>query len=421
MSSDPMKAYRARRDKARLPVLEKYGILGFISSAQSKDSDGAIYAIKKFKPDKEGEVVTYTGISQSACREIALNREIDNVNVIKLREVMLEDKSIYMVFEYAEHDFLQIIHHHSSVLRNPIPVPVIKSLLFQLLNGVLYLHNSHIMHRDLKPANILVTSSGVVKIGDLGLARLSHNPLQPLYIGDKVVVTIWYRAPELLMGSKHYTKAVDCWAIGCIFAELLSLRPIFKGEEAKLDSKKNVPFQKDQVIKIFEVLGTPDLEQWPGLIHMPEYPNMLRLEKYRFNLQAWVNQRLQAPLGYELIGRLFDYDPTRRITAKEALTHKWFATEPRPTKNAFLSLPSQQPYPLRRVTNDEAPTMVAHLTQTTTSRPPTGGGAGSTFHRLPQQSQANTNNNNNGHAGNGAVAGANGGGGGPARKKPRLQ
>src|SRR5260370_33438613 len=139
--------------------------------------------------------------------------EIEDINIIKLREVMLEDKSIYMVFEYAEHDFLvslhaaaiscrvftlhfqQIIHHHSSVLRTSIAVPVIKSLLFQLINGVLYLHNQHIMHRDLKPANILVTSDGVVKIGDLGLCRLCHTPLQPLCVGYTVVVTIWSRCP----------------------------------------------------------------------------------------------------------------------------------------------------------------------------------------------------------------------------------
>lgn len=120
------------------------------------------------------------------------------------------------------------------------------------------MHTSHILHRDLKPANILVTSTGIVKIGDLGLARLARDPLLPLFNGDKVVVTIWYRAPELLMGARHYTKAVDCWAIGCIFAELISLRPIFKGEEAKLDAKKNVPFQKDQMTKILEVMGTPD-------------------------------------------------------------------------------------------------------------------------------------------------------------------
>lgn len=209
-----------------------------------------------------------------------MNKEIDHENIVALKEVILEDKSIYMVFEYAEHDFLvcsgvpyplfsidlilyfikQVIHHHSQTLRAPISTAVLKSLIYQLLNGLIYLHSAHILHRDLKPANILITSNGVIKIGDLGLARLIYQPLQPLFAGDKVVVTIWYRAPELLLGAKHYSKAIDCWAVGCVMAELASLRPIFKGEEAKLDSKKNVPFQRDQLLKIFEVIGTPDGE-----------------------------------------------------------------------------------------------------------------------------------------------------------------
>lgn len=105
---------------------------------------------------------------------------------------------------------------------------------------------------------VLLTSEGVVKTGDLGLARLFNKPIQPLFNGDKVVVTIWYRAPELLFGSRHYTKAVDMWAVGCIFGELLALKPIFKGEEAKMDGKKNVPFQRSQLTKIFEILGTPN-------------------------------------------------------------------------------------------------------------------------------------------------------------------
>ena len=138
-----------------------------------------------------------------------------------------------------------------------VPQSLLKSCIHQLLNGLVYLHTCHIQHRDLKPANILINSEGVVKIGDLGLARLTYSPLQPLYSGDKVVVTIWYRAPELLLGARHYTKAIDCWAVGCVMAELISLRPIFKGEEAKLDHKKNVPFQRDQLVKIFDVLGTP--------------------------------------------------------------------------------------------------------------------------------------------------------------------
>ncbi|KZT04659.1 kinase-like protein [Laetiporus sulphureus 93-53] len=364
--NDPMRIYRAKRDAARAKVTDKYEILGFISSgtygrvyqARSKEGEKRIYAIKKFKPDKEGDVVTYTGISQSAIREIALNREISHENVVALEEVILEEKSIYMVFEYAEHDFLQVIHHHSQTLRNPIPQAVLKSLTYQLLNGLLYLHTAHIIHRDLKPANILINSSGVVKIGDLGLARLTHQPLQPLFAGDKVVVTIWYRAPELLLGAKHYNKAVDVWAVGCVMAELASLRPIFKGEEAKLDSKKNVPFQKDQLLKIFEVLGTPEEKDWPGLKDLPEYQNMKRLDIYQNRLSEWCQSRIRSPAGVDLLRELFAYDPDNRLSAKEALRHKWFQEDPVPTHNAFASVPNSQYPPKRRITHDDAPSMI---------------------------------------------------------------
>lgn len=178
-----------------------------------------------------------------------------------------------MVFSYASHDFLQLIHHHSTVLREGISPTVLKSLLFQLLSGVHYLHSNWVLHRDLKPANILLTHSGVVKIGDLGLARLYSQPLQPLYNGDKVVVTIWYRAPELLMGTRHYTPAIDMWAVGCIWGELLSLRPLFKGEEAKMEGKgkPSAVLQTDQMAKIVDILGPPSKERWPTIDTMPEW------------------------------------------------------------------------------------------------------------------------------------------------------
>lgn len=164
-----MKQYRDKRDAQRTTIQEKYNILGFISSGTygkvyKAEYNNNVVAIKKFKPDREGELA-YTGISQSACREIMLNREIHHENLTALQEVVLQDKSIYLVFEYCEHDFLQIIHHHSQA-RTSIPEGTLKSLLWQLLNGVHYLHANWIVHRDLKPANILVNDRGVVKIGN---------------------------------------------------------------------------------------------------------------------------------------------------------------------------------------------------------------------------------------------------------------
>ncbi|OAA65832.1 Serine/threonine-protein kinase domain protein [Niveomyces insectorum RCEF 264] len=272
--------------QSKVRVTDKYRVIGFISSgtygrvykAVSRQGQPGEFAIKKFKPDKEGEQVTYTGISQSAIREMALCSELSHANVIRLVEIILEDKCIFMVFEYAEHDLLQIIHHHTQQPRHPIPAATVKSIMYQLLNGCLYLHTNWVLHRDLKPANIMVTSAGQVKIGDLGLARLFYKPLHSLFSGDKVVVTIWYRAPELLLGARHYTPAIDMWAIGCIFAELLSLRPIFKGEEAKMDAKKTVPFQRNQMQKIVDIMGLPTKERWPLLVNLPEYPQLSTLQ-----------------------------------------------------------------------------------------------------------------------------------------------
>ena len=303
---------------------------------------------------------------------MALCSELSHPNMIHLVEIILEDKCIYMVFEYAEHDLLQIIQHHSQPTRHPIPASAIKSILFQLLNGLLYLHTNWVLHRDLKPANIMVTSKGEVRIGDLGLARLFYKPLHSLYNGDKVVVTIWYRAPELLLGSRHYTPAVDLWAVGCIFAELLSLRPIFKGEEAKMDSKKTVPFQKNQMQKIVEILGMPTKEKWPGLIHEPEYTQLQSMSSAvreagqgKTGLEAWYWNTLKStgyqdsppsaspgPQGLDLLAKLLEYDPTKRLTAEQALQHPYFtANGERVTANCFEGMTAQ--YPTRRVSRDD--------------------------------------------------------------------
>lgn len=320
--------------------------------------------------DKEGEQIQYTGISQSAVREMALCSELSHMNVIRLVEIILEDKCIFMVFEYAEHDLLQIIHHHTQPTRHPIPPATVKSIMFQLLNGCQYLHANWVLHRDLKPANIMVSSSGEVKIGDLGLARLFNKPLHSLFSGDKVVVTIWYRAPELLLGSKHYTPAIDMWAIGCIFAELLSLRPIFKGEEAKMDSKKTVPFQRNQMQKIVDIMGLPTKEKWPFLVSMPEYSQLSTLSASAHakagisSLEKWYYQTTNSSPtsvpgassslgneGYKLLSSLLEYDPDKRLTAQAALTHPFFTTGDKVSANVFEGVKTE--YPHRRVSQDD--------------------------------------------------------------------
>lgn len=162
-----------------------------------------------------------------------LLRECIHENIVKLVNVHINhgDMSLYLAFDYAEHDLYEIIRHHREKISCSINAYTVKSLLWQILNGLNYLHSNWIVHRDLKPSNILVMGEGeeqgVVKIGDFGLARIFQAPLRPLS-ENGVVVTIWYRAPELLLGSKHYTSAVDMWAVGCIFAELLTLKPLFQ-------------------------------------------------------------------------------------------------------------------------------------------------------------------------------------------------
>lgn len=246
------------------------------------------------------------------------------------------------------------------------------------------------MHRDLKPANVMVTDDGQVKIGDLGLARLFYRPLSSLFTGDKVVVTIWYRAPELLLGARHYTPSVDMWAVGCIFAELLSLRPIFKGEEAKIDNKKQVPFQRDQMRRIVEVLGMPRKEEWTLLPAMPEYSQLSSLASAGNRvsnpqgLDNWYwgtlkNNRYPSAdkekekgsagvslspgqEGLDLLRGLLTYDPERRLKAEDAMKHPYFHTMPdskdgtspewaRQMENCFEL--STVGYPLRKVSQED--------------------------------------------------------------------
>ncbi|XP_073122907.1 cyclin-dependent kinase E-1 isoform X1 [Henckelia pumila] len=334
--------------------LEQYDVIGKIGEgtyglvflAKIKLNRSKSIAIKKFKQSKDGD-----GVSPTAIREIMLLREISHENVVKLANVHINhaDMSLYLAFDYAEHDLYEIIRHHRDKVSQQINPYTIKSLLWQLLNGLNYLHSNWIIHRDLKPSNILVMGEveeqGVVKIADFGLARIYQAPLKPLS-DNGVVVTIWYRAPELLLGSKHYTSAVDMWAVGCIFAELLMLKPLFQGQEVKGTPN---PFQLDQLDKIFRVLGHPTQEKWPMLVNLPHWQSDLQhIQGHKYDntgLHTVVPVLPKTP-AYDLLSRMLEYDPRKRITASQALEHEYFRMEPSPGRNALVS-----PQPGEKVVN----------------------------------------------------------------------
>ncbi|XP_036758865.2 cyclin-dependent kinase 19 isoform X4 [Manis pentadactyla] len=364
-----------------------------------------------------------TGISMSACREIALLRELKHPNVIALQKVFLShsDRKVWLLFDYAEHDLWHIIKFHraSKANKKPMQLPrsMVKSLLYQILDGIHYLHANWVLHRDLKPANILVMGEGPergrVKIADMGFARLFNSPLKPLADLDPVVVTFWYRAPELLLGARHYTKAIDIWAIGCIFAELLTSEPIFHCRQE--DIKTSNPFHHDQLDRIFSVMGFPADKDWEDIRKMPEYPTLqkdFRRTTYaNSSLIKYMEKHKVKPDSkvFLLLQKLLTMDPTKRITSEQALQDPYFQEDPLPTLDVFAGC--QIPYPKREFLNEDEPEEKGDKNPPPPNQhqPP----AGAPGPPVPTQSSAQTN-------GAGALPSQDSGLGPGPPKKPRL-
>jgi len=197
--------------------------------------------------------------------------------------------------------------------RGNIPRPIAKSFLFQLLKGVAFCHEHRVLHRDLKPQNLLINRKGELKLADFGLARAFGIPVRNNYSHE--VVTLWYRAPDVLMGSKKYSTPIDIWSTGCIFAEMITGRPLFPGKDPN-----------DELQRIFKLMGTPNEEMWPTITELPEY---------RKDFTVYPTQSLQVLVpgleesGYDLIGQMLKYNPAQRITAEKALSHPFFDDLPK--------------------------------------------------------------------------------------------
>ncbi|KAI4546335.1 hypothetical protein MJG53_004377 [Ovis ammon polii x Ovis aries] len=224
------------------------GTYGVVYKAKNKLT-GEVVALKKIRLDTETE-----GVPSTAIREISLLKELNHPNIVKLLDVIHTENKLYLVFEFLHQDLKKFMD--ASALTG-IPLPLIKSYLFQLLQGLAFCHSHRVLHRDLKPQNLLINADGSIKLADFGLARAFGVPVRT-YTHE--VVTLWYRAPEILLGCKYYSTAVDIWSLGCIFAEMVTRRALFPGDS-----------EIDQLFRIFRTLGTPDEVVWPGVTSMPDY------------------------------------------------------------------------------------------------------------------------------------------------------
>jgi serine/threonine protein kinase len=184
---------------------------------------------------------------------------------------------------------------------------LIKSYCYQIIKGIAFCHSHRVLHRDLKPQNLLIDRKGAIKLADFGLARAFNLPVRT-YTHE--VVTLWYRSPEILLGSKHYSTPVDIWAIGCIFAEMFLQTALFPGDS-----------EIDQLYKVFNVLGTPTEKEWPGISQLPHYKS---------SFPSWSGSSLKNAMKFQdedaldLMAKMLVYDPVKRISAKAALNHPYF-------------------------------------------------------------------------------------------------
>lgn len=344
---------RKRREFYGMGSLSRYNIIKVLGNG----TFGVVYkgihietghyvAIKRILIHKEAECFPIT-----ALREIDILKELhgpDSVHIIELLETLRDlppddnnlnqrqvardsktpiRKAFFMVFPYMSYDLTGILSNPQVNLRESD----LKSIMMQLLRGINYMHQNMYLHRDIKASNILINSNGVLKIGDFGLARQYSEPKPTLNtpgggVGQltSLVMTRWYRAPEVLLGDDRYGTAVDIWGIGCVFGELYERKPILPGED-----------DIQQVYDVFNLVGGPTQKTLPNLERYKIEKLKIKIAPYPRTLEKRFGE-LMSPKGLELLGQMLLLDPKQRVTALKALDHPWFHMEPLPTETVVV-------------------------------------------------------------------------------------
>lgn len=295
----------------RLARLDE-GTYGVVWKARDTATDETV-ALKQIKFD---QVMTKEGFPMTALREISVLLDLSHECIVTVREMVVGDAfdKVFMVMEFMEMDLQEAIKRSGHA---PFPQSELKNMMFQVLSAMNHIHEKWYVHRDMKTSNILVHQSGKIALCDFGLARKYQMPLKAL---TQMVITLWYRPPELLFGEHIYGPEVDMWSIGCIFGELLK-------KEAMLQGRGEL----DQLDKIFKLLGTPNDESWPGFRSLPNARTFRwkprdgsQLGKV-FPVNTFTGgQTYLDSNGLDLLAKLLTLNPRKRITAADALEHSYF-------------------------------------------------------------------------------------------------
>ncbi|KAJ8403116.1 hypothetical protein AAFF_G00360320 [Aldrovandia affinis] len=298
------------------------GAYGKVYKARDLKNGGRFVALKRVRVQTEEE-----GMPLSTIREVAVLRQLESFehpNVVRLFDVCTVSRTdretkLTLVFEHVDQDLTTYLE---KAPEPGVPPETIKDMMYQLLKGLDFLHSHRVVHRDLKPQNILVTSGGQIKLADFGLARIYSFQMAL----TSVVVTLWYRAPEVLLQSSYATP-VDLWSVGCIFAEMFRRRPLFRGNS-----------DVDQLGKIFDMVGVPSVDDWPQEVALPRSAFAPRPPQPIGNLVPDMDE-----LGASLLLQFLSFNPAKRISAFTALTHPYFQNMESNNKSVYSQqLPNNQ-------------------------------------------------------------------------------
>ncbi|EFB17071.1 hypothetical protein PANDA_006682, partial [Ailuropoda melanoleuca] len=273
------------------------GTYATVFKGRSKLTENLV-ALKEIRLEHE------EGAPCTAIREVSLLKNLKHANIVTLHDLIHTERSLTLVFEYLDSDLKQYLDQCGRL----VSMHNVKIFMFQLLRGLAYCHRRKILHRDLKPQNLLISERGELKLADFGLARAKSVPTKTY---SNEVVTLWYRPPDVLLGSTEYSTPIDMWGVGCIHYEMATGRPLFPGSTVK-----------EELHLIFRLLGTPTEETWPGVMALSEFR--------AYNFPRYLPQPLisHAPRldtdGIHLLTNLLLYESKSRMAAEAALNHPYF-------------------------------------------------------------------------------------------------